>query len=212
MLAFIFFMFLFFSLGCYYQGQDISRWLWVTSSLLPWLSADGFWLREVIRAAMSAQALQIARPAMADLRNLPCKIFFFYNSHSGQKWGGVSLQLSNHQQRRGSTEGAMFTLPLPPYLIAGGDATWGKRKAPCALLTIACYRNIFIFSTTYAQSSRHNFQAGRNMREAEGHGRRGSVYTNTASQDDWLPWRAHCEKSIWHSSLSATPPPPHRCL
>lgn len=36
----------------------------------------------------------------------------------------------------------MFTLPLPPYLIAGGDATWGgnctclETNAPCALLLV----------------------------------------------------------------------------
>lgn len=47
----------------------------------------------------------------------------------------------------------MFTLPLPPYLIAGGDAAWGetctrlclKTIAPCALFTVASYRNILIY-------------------------------------------------------------------
>lgn len=39
-----------------------------------------------------------------------------------------------------------------------------------------------------------------NMREAEGHWTGVNINTNTASQNDWLPQRACCEKSIQHSN------------
>lgn len=43
------------------------------------------------------------------------------------------------------------------------------------------------------------------MHEAEGHRTGVNIYTNTASQNDWLPRRACCEKSIQHSNPFCPP-------
>lgn len=50
-----------------------------------------------------------------------------------------------------------------------------------------------------------------NMHEAEGHWTGVDICTNTAIQNDWLPQRACCEKSIWHSN-PFYPPPVKCCL
>lgn len=90
-----------------------------------------------------------------------------------------------------------ITLPVGSLFPGRGRRT--RRSVALALLAVAGEKDHNIIS-------RQEGTRWRNMHEAEGHRAGVNIYTSAASQNDWLPQRTCCEKSIQRSQPSYPPP------